>query len=243
MAAKKSKLREYIEAIIIAVILALLIRSFAVQAFKIPSGSMIQTLLIGDQILVNKFIYGVKIPFKDDRSLVIRQPRRGNIIVFSFPGNKEKEECRSFTGNIKKRLQNAWNNRQVSYLFTDDCRDFIKRVIGVGGDKLEIKNKTVYVNDVALVEPYAILSSMNPEDAALSPRDNFGPVIVPRNKFFVMGDNRNNSHDSRFWGFVDMSEIKGRAFIIYYSCEGNDSCLLKLKPWKIRWGRIGSLVK
>jgi signal peptidase I len=243
LANKKSKLREYFEAIIIAIILALLIRSFAVQAFKIPSGSMIQTLLIGDQILVNKFIYGVKIPFKDDRFLVIRQPKRGDIIVFSFPGNQKIEECTSFTSNVKKRFQNAWNNRQLSYLFTDDCRDFIKRVIGVGGDKLEIKNKTVYVNDVALVEPYAIFSSRNPEDSALNQRDNFGPVIVPRNNFFVMGDNRDNSHDSRFWGYVDMSEIKGEAFIIYYSCKENDSCLLKLKPWEIRWSRIGSLVK
>lgn len=237
MAKQKSKFREYTEAIIIAIILALLIRTFVVQAFKIPSGSMKQTLLVGDQILVSKFLYGLKIPFTDTRFFILRQPRRGDIIVFSFPQNKEKEECRSFTQNVASRFGNVWSNQSLLYLFKDDCRDFIKRVIGVGGDKFEIKNKVVYVNNVALVEPYAIYNSKSAGESAIEPRDNFGPVIIPRNKFLVLGDNRDNSHDSRFWGYVDMSEIKGRAFIIYWSWNSKDEWLNK-----VRWGRLGKLV-
>ncbi len=237
MAKQKSKFREYTEAIIIAIILALLIRTFVVQAFKIPSGSMKQTLLIGDQILVSKFLYGIKIPFTDTRFFILRQPRRGDIIVFSFPQNKEKEECRSFTQNVASRFGNAWSNKSLLYLFKDDCRDFIKRVIGVGGDKIEIKNKVVYVNNVALVEPYTIYNSKSAGESATEPRDNFEPVTIPRNKFLVLGDNRDNSHDSRFWGYVDMSEIKGRAFIIYWSWDSKNEWLNK-----VRWGRLGKLV-
>lgn len=237
MAKQKSKFREYTEAIIIAIILALLIRTFVVQAFKIPSGSMKQTLLVGDQILVSKFLYGLKVPFTDTRFFILRQPRRGDIIVFSFPQNKEKEECRSFTQNVASRFGNVWSNQSLLYLFKDDCRDFIKRVIGVGGDKFEIKNKVVYVNNVALVEPYAIYNSKSAGESAIEPRDNFGPVIIPRNKFLVLGDNRDNSHDSRFWGYVDMSEIKGRAFIIYWSWNSKNEWLNK-----VRWGRLGKLV-
>jgi signal peptidase I len=237
LAKQKSKFREYTEAIIIAIILALLIRTFIVQAFKIPSGSMKQTLLVGDQILVSKFLYGVKIPFTDIRFFILRQPRRGDIIVFSFPQNKEKEECRSFTQNVASRFGNVWSNKSLLYLFKDDCRDFIKRVIGVGGDKIEIKNKVVYVNNVALVEPYTIYNSKSSGESAIEPRDNFGPVIIPRNKFLVLGDNRDNSHDGRFWGYVDMSEIKGRAFIIYWSWNSRNEWLNK-----VRWGRLGKLV-
>lgn len=237
MANKKSKFREYAEAIIIAILLALLIRTFVVQAFKIPSGSMIPTLAIGDHILVSKFIYGLKMPFTDSRFFILRQPRRGDIIVFSFPGNKEKKECESLPGNIISRLENIWNNKNLLYLFKDDCRDFIKRVIGVGGDKVEIRNKTVYVNDIALVEPYSVHKDKMIRNKSLEPRDNYGPTIVPRSKFFVMGDNRDYSNDSRFWGFVDMSEIKGEAFIIYWSWNSRNNWLRK-----VRWGRTGKLI-
>ncbi|MBI4837977.1 MAG: signal peptidase I [Nitrospirae bacterium] len=144
MAKQKSKLREYIEAIVTALILALLIRSFAVQAFKIPSGSMIPTLSIGDHILVNKFIFGTKIPFMDDRILSVREPKRGDIIVFEFP--KNEEACKSFPKTFMKRIKNVMDKGHPVYLFKDDCKYFIKRVVGVGGDKIEIKNKTVYVS-------------------------------------------------------------------------------------------------
>jgi len=233
-AKRKSKLREYTEAIIIAVCLALLIRAFIVQAFKIPSGSMIPTLLVGDHILVNKFTYGVTVPFTDSRVLMFNQPKRGDVIVFSFPKNREIEECTSMSKNISTRLSNAWSSGNPFYLFKDDCKDFIKRVIAVGGDRIEVRNKIVYVNGTPLIEPYAIHNDLSVEG---SPRDNFGPYTVPRGSFFVMGDNRDQSYDSRFWGIVDMDEIKGKAFIMYWSWDAEGSLLNQ-----IRWSRLGKLI-
>ncbi len=231
---RKSKIREYAEAIIIAVLLALLIRTFIVQAFKIPSGSMIPSLLVGDHILVNKFIYGTQIPFTDSRVLIFNPPKREDIIVFSFPKNKEIGECTSFFKNISARVGNAFNSGNPFYLFKDDCRDFIKRVVGVGGDKIEIKNKKLYVNNIQLNEPYIVHRDDRIEN---SQRDNIGPFIVPRGSFFVMGDNRDQSYDSRFWGVVSMDEIKGKAFILYWSWNKEDT-------WanKVRWNRIGKLI-
>lgn len=234
MAKKKSKLREYIEAIVIAVFLALLIRAFVVQAFKIPSGSMIPTLLVGDHILVNKFIYGVQPPFADKRFLVFSPPKKGDVIVFSFPKNKEQEECTSISKNLSTRLNNAWSNGNPFYLFKDDCRDFIKRVVGIGGDRIEIRDKRIYVNNAALDESYIIHTDPSIEGA---PRDNLGPFTVPHNTFFVMGDNRDQSYDSRFWGIVEMDEIKGKAFIMYWSWDKDGNFLNK-----VRWNRLGKLI-
>jgi signal peptidase I len=231
---RKTKFREYTEAIIIAVFLALLIRAFVVQAFKIPSGSMLETLQIGDHILVNKFIYGIRAPFTDSRFLIFSPPKRGDVIVFSFPKNEEKEECRSAFKNISTRFGNAWSSGNPFYLFKDDCRDFIKRVVGVGGDTIDIRNKVVYVNDVALDESYTVYKDLTIEG---TPRDNFGPFTVPRNSYFVMGDNRDQSYDSRFWGVVDMKEIKGKAFIMYWSWDSHGSLLSK-----VRWSRLGKLI-
>jgi len=199
----RSTLREYAEAIIIAILLALFIRTFIVQAFKIPSGSMIETLQIGDHILVNKFLYGLKIPYTGLDLFPIRNPRRLDVIVFKYP--------------------------------EDETKDFIKRVIGLPGDVVEVRNKTVYVNNKALVEPYAIHRdpiTLPPE--ARSPRDNLGPLTVPEDSYFVMGDNRDQSLDSRFWGFVKRGKIKGKAFIIYWSWDGPHT-------W-VRWNRIGHLI-
>jgi signal peptidase I len=232
---KKSKLREYTEAIIIAVLLALLIRAFVVQAFKIPSGSMLETLQIGDHILVNKFVYGLKFPFTDNRFLIFSPPKRGDVIVFSFPKNKEKRECTSLSSNLSARIGSAFKRGNPFYLFKDDCRDFIKRVVGVGGDKIEIRNKKVYVNNAPLDEPYAIYRD---DKIDPGPRDNLGLITVPRNSFFVMGDNRDQSYDSRFWGIVDMSEIKGRAFIMYWSWNGEGALFDK-----VRWNRIGKVIE
>jgi signal peptidase I len=199
---KKGLIREYAEAIITALILALVIRAYVIQAFKIPSGSMIPTLLIGDHILVNKFIYGTKIPFTDRRILVFKKPERGDIIVFKYPENPKK--------------------------------DFIKRVIGTGGDVIEERNKTVYVNRKALIEPYVQHTDSVIRPGGNDPRDSFGPLIVPKGEIFVMGDNRDQSYDSRYWGFVDLKEIKGKALIIYWSWDPHN--------W-VRFGRIGSLIK
>jgi signal peptidase I len=202
-AAPKSRLRENIEAIIIAVILALFIRTFIIQAFKIPSGSMLPTLQIGDHILVNKFIYGVKLPYLNTNLIPVGEPERDAIIVFRYPEEPDK--------------------------------DFIKRVIAVPGDVLEIRNKKVFVNHEPLEHPYAVYTDTHVIPAQVNPRDNLGPITVPPDSYFVMGDNRDNSYDSRFWGFVDASEIRGKAFIIYWSWDSNQ--------FGVRWNRIGSLIK
>lgn len=230
----KSKVREYTEAIIIAVILALVIRAFVVQAFKIPSGSMIPTLLVGDHILVNKFIYGLKPPLTEKRFFVFSSPKKGDIIVFEFPGDKEKDGCKGLSKSIPARFNKVSKTKNPFDLMGGDCRDFIKRVIAVGGDTVEIKDKVVYVNGHTLSEPYKIHSDNIVFGADVTTRDNFGPITIPLNKFFVMGDNRDNSHDGRFWGTVDIGDIKGRAFIIYWSWDSMGNLLNK-----IRLGRIG----
>ncbi len=201
----KGKLRENIEALVIAVILALFIRAFVVQAFKIPSGSMKNTLLIGDYILVNKFIYGVKIPFTDITVIPVKKPRRGDIVVFKFP--------------------------------KDPSKDFIKRVIAVGGDTITIRDKRVYVNGELQKEDYAVYtdSRILPSSGVYgTTRDNLAAVKVPEGKLFVMGDNRDESNDSRFWRFADVSAVKGKAFIIYWSWNRSD--------FDVRWKRLGDLI-
>ncbi|NOZ25775.1 MAG: signal peptidase I [Nitrospirae bacterium] len=203
MKKKKGVFREYAEAIITALLLALIIRAFVIQAFKIPSGSMIPTLLVGDHILVTKFIYGTKIPFSDTRVLVFREPQRGDVIVFKYP--------------------------------QDPDRDFIKRVVAVGGDVVEGRNKTIYVNGKPLEEPYIQHTDNDIRSIGMDVRDNFGPLYVPKGKLFVMGDNRDQSYDSRYWGLVDINAVKGKAFIIYWSWDSN-----RHLP---RLNRIGRLVK
>lgn len=208
LAAKKPWYREYSEALIVAAILALIIRTFVVQAFKIPSGSMEDTLLVGDHLLVNKFLFGTTIPFTDSRILPIRHPERGDIIVFEFPEDKDK----SFF----------------------ERRDFIKRVVGTPGDVVEVREKRVYVNG----EHYQLEQEIHKESdlipGAVNPRDFMAPVKVPADSYFVMGDNRDRSFDSRFWGFVPMDRIKGLAFIKYWSWDSE-----RLRP---RWNRIGRLI-
>lgn len=221
--------REYGEALLVAGILALIIRSFVVQAFKIPSGSMEDTLLIGDHLLVNKFLYGVQVPFTDGRFLTMRHPQRGDIIVFEFPEDRGK-----------------------SYF---QRRDFIKRVVGTPGDIIEVREKRVFVNG----QQYFLEAEVHKEgtmlSANMSPRDFMAPVTVPAGSYFVMGDNRDRSYDSRFWGFVSDSEIKGAAFIKYFSFseekyqalplvpkgEGLFGNLFRvlLSPICARWERIG----
>jgi signal peptidase I len=199
----KSRLRENIEAIAVAIILALFIRTFIVQAFKIPSGSMKETLQIGDHILVNKFIYGVKLPYLQTTLIPITTPKRGDIVVFEFPEDKDK--------------------------------DFIKRVVGVSGDVIEVHNKQVSVNGAVQQGSFIVNSDPHVFPGSLQPRDNFGPVTVPEHSLFVMGDNRDHSYDSRYWGFVDLKAVKGKAFIIYWSWD-KDS-------FGVRWGRIGNILK
>lgn len=198
----KSTFREYAEALIVALALALFIRTFFVQAFKIPSGSMLETLQIGDHLLVNKLLYGVRVPVVGIRFLSFFEPERGDIIVFVYPEDRDK--------------------------------DFIKRIIGVPGDVIEIRKKQLYRNGKPVdrsAEPYAQYT----KGVEPGVRDNFGPVTVPDGHVFVMGDNRDHSFDSRFWGFVPYEDIKGKAFIIYWSWDGEDT-------W-VRWERLGNLVR
>ncbi len=203
VAPEKSKLREYTESILWALILALIIRTCVVQAFKIPSGSMEDTLAIGDHLLVNKFIYGLKLPFSDKRILKFRDPRQGDVIVFEYP--------------------------------VDRSKDFIKRVIGVPGDEVEVRNKHVYVNGVLYQNPHEVHKDATVFPREVNQRDNFGPVRVPAHSYFMMGDNRDNSYDSRYWGVIKESDIKGKAFIKYWSWDQNS--------WRVRWGSIGRLIE
>jgi signal peptidase I len=199
---RKSTIREYIEAILIALLLALFIRTFVVQAFKIPSGSMLNTLLIGDHILVNKFIYGIKDPFSGNTWIPVKKPGRGDVVVFKYPLNPSQ--------------------------------DYIKRVIGTEGDQIEIKNKKVYVNGEPQDDSYAIFLDSKILPAGEQGRDNMGLKTVPANSLFVMGDNRDNSYDSRFWNFVELKAVKGKAFIFYWSWDK--------KNFSVRWNRIGHLI-
>ncbi|MBI3754455.1 MAG: signal peptidase I [Deltaproteobacteria bacterium] len=230
---KKNVIRETIEAIVIALVLALVIRTFVVQAFKIPSSSMEPTLLIGDHILVSKFIYGIPVPFSDKKILSFKSPKQGDVIVFEFPGNPQ--ECKSFSSTMEKKFENAVEKKDVWRLFTDDCKDFIKRVVAVGGDTVEVRNKIVYVNGSPLADNHGVNIDPDIYPAGTEVRDNFGPYKVPEGSVFVMGDNRDRSYDSRYWGSVKLSEIKGEAFIIYWSWDGNEHWL--------RWRRFANIIR
>ncbi len=207
---KKSVLRENIEAIIIAVLLALVIRTFIIQAFKIPSGSMLPTLQIGDHILVSKFIYGVKIPFSGTTLIPISDPKPNDIVVFQFPKNPEL--------------------------------DYIKRVIATAGDIVEIRDKKILINGKPFPDTHGVFKDPTILPAAAAPRDNFGPVTVPAGKIFAMGDNRDNSFDGRFWGFVDLKAVRGKAWAIYWSWDVQQPLFSLDRLRSIRWGRIGDIV-
>ena len=209
---KKPLWREYLEAIVIALFLALFIRAFVVQAFSIPSGSMLETLQIGDYLLVNKFAYGIRNPFTNQVLIPVGEPQRGDIVVFIYP--------------------------------KDPTKDFIKRVIGLPGDKIKIINKNLYINDKLIEIPQANFKDYHIIDqndhwisangSEGSRRDNFGPFTVPPAQLFVMGDNRDHSYDSRFWGTVPIDNVRGKAWIIYFSLDKN-----KLWP---RFDRIGKII-
>lgn len=199
----KSAIREYAEVIIAAILLALFIRTFTFQAFKIPSGSMESTLQVGDHIMVNKFIYGIRLPFVNKVIIPIKNPKRGDIIVFIYP--------------------------------VDPGKDFIKRVIGVAGDTVEIKQKKVFINGQPVPDLHAQFTDNYSMAANLKPRDNFGPITIPEDNLFVMGDNRDHSLDSRFWGMVDLKAVRGKAVIIYWSWDSDN--------WRVRWRRLGHLLQ
>jgi signal peptidase I len=202
---RQNFIKEYLKPILIALLLALLIRTFAVQAFKIPSGSMEPTLRVGDYLLVNKFIYGMRIPYTGTRLFPYEKPQRGDVIVFIYP--------------------------------VDPSKDFIKRVIGREGEKVQIIDNKIYINDRQIPDPWGYFKKRVPS-WFLQTVENYGPVIVPKDSLFVMGDNRDNSEESRFWGFLPLNDVLGKALIMYFSWDHQTE-----NPWdKVRWSRIGKLI-
>lgn len=232
----KSKLRQNIESLLVAIVLALLIRTFIVQPFKIPSGSMIPTLLVGDHLLVNKFVYGTKVPFSDMVVLPFKDIERGDVIVFKYP-NPENDP-------------------------SQEGIDYIKRVVGLPGDSIDLRGENLYINGEKA--PLKFLGSLDDERTGAEydeyEENLFGNrhlVIyqkgqestytgsylpadrVPEGHIFAMGDNRDNSRDSRFWGFVPMENVVGKAFIIHWSWDWDDEGLLD----KVRWNRLFTQIR
>jgi signal peptidase I len=199
MQADKSLLREYLEALLIAVIFATFARTWIVQAFKIPSGSMEKNLLIGDHILVNKFIYGPTLSPLEEKLLPLRKVRHGDVVVFKYP--------------------------------EDPTRDFIKRCMGLPGDTIKMIGKDLYLNDRRVNDSsftYYADAEPEPRDLFFRPRrtrETFGPKTVGPGSYFCMGDNRDNSNDSRYWGTVPESYLKGRAFLVYWSFASDDEAV------------------
>jgi signal peptidase I len=200
-ASPKSRWRQNVESLLVAVVVALLVRSSVVEAFWVPSGSMLPTIQIGDHLFVNKLAYGMHLPFVEKEITQWRPLQRRDIIVFTSP--------------------------------VDHKTDLIKRVIAVEGDKVELRNKHLYINDVEVPDEHANFTDPHVRDTA--PRDNFGPVTVPPGKFFVMGDNRDQSYDSRYWGFADATDVKGKATFIYWSWNSQTHWL--------RWDRFGHVLR
>jgi signal peptidase I len=209
---KKSNLREYFESLVIAVVLALFVRTWVFQAFKIPTGSMEHNLLIGDHLIVNKMVFSPSLTGFERAIMPSRAIRRGDVIVFKYP--KEPD------------------------------RDFVKRVIGLPGDRLELHRKVVYINGQLLKEPY--VQFLDPPSVGGPPRaddlrEEYGPVVVPPDQYFMMGDNRDNSEDSRYWGFMPASYVKGQALFIYYSFD--DDGTMSSVFTATRWHRLLNRVR
>ena len=206
---RKSVVREYFETIVIAVVLALFMRTFVVQAFKIPTGSMEPNLLVGDHLLVNKFVFAPTLSSVERALLPVTDIRRGDIVVFKYPVDPE--------------------------------RDFIKRVIGLSGETIELREHRIHVNGQAIEEPYSHYlprpaGAASREITSDDVRERYGPVVVPAGSVFVMGDNRDNSEDSRYWGFLPKENIKGKALMIYWSFDGSEGGLNLFT--QTRWARL-----
>ena len=199
--APKSRLRQNVESLGVALLVALLVRSSVVEAFWVPSGSMLPTIQIGDHLFVNKLAYGMHLPFVSREITQWRPLHRSDIVVFRSP--------------------------------IDPQIDLIKRVIAIGGDVVEIRNKHLFINAEPVPDPHASFTDPRVHDT--TPRDNFGPVTVPSGKFFVMGDNRDQSYDSRYWGFADERDVKGQATFIYWSWNSQTHWL--------RWDRLGHFLR
>jgi signal peptidase I len=221
---------EWVKAISTAVLLFLVIRTFVVEAFKIPTGSMERTLLVGDFLLVNKAVYGAEVPVTHTRLPAFADPGRGDVVVFLPPHDPDK--------------------------------NYVKRLVGLPGDTLEMRDKVLYLNGAPQREPYVrhidpltdpgdpqmrwqiphLLEEPTTRRSYRPTRDNWGPIVVPEGKYFALGDNRDNSEDSRYWGFLEKSSIKGRPILVYYSFEKDFNHPLSWLTG-VRWARIGSLIE
>ncbi|MFM7231607.1 MAG: signal peptidase I [bacterium] len=199
----RSAFRENFESLAWAVVLFLIVRVLLFQAFRIPSESMRDTLLVGDFLFITKLDYGAQVPFTRQRLPGLRQPRTGDIVVFQYP--------------LEPRV------------------DYIKRCIATGGQKVEIRDRVVFVDGKPLDEPYVRHTDPEVWPAAKGPRDNLGPFTVPAGTLFMMGDNREESYDSRFWGFVPMDHVRGRALFLYFSTAAETWWEM---PLHIRWERL-----
>lgn len=238
---KKSRLAQNIESVLIALLLAILIRTFIVQPFKIPSVSMVPTLLVGDHLLVNKFVYGTNIPFTDIKIFPLKKIERGDVVVFKFKEKKLSDKGIRLFQNVH----------------------YIKRVIGIPGDTIDIRGRDVYINSEKVNKVFdknyfyyeknneirtdKYTSALGNHNFSVVYKNGFFntkkgklnfPVTVPEGQVFVMGDNRDNSYDSRFWGFLPSYDILGKAFFIHWSWNFYQSDILK----KIRWTRIFSSI-
>lgn len=205
--ARRQRYRDLLESVGVALILFLLLRTFGVQAFRIPSPSMEDTLLVGDFLFISKFEYGARIPFTDLRVPGFREPQAGDIIVFQYPGADGTGR-----GGV----------------------DYIKRCVAVGGQVVEMINKELFVDGVLQLEPYVRHKS----DLLEPHRDSFGPLIVPEGHLFMMGDNRDNSSDSRFWGTLPVTLVRGRAFVRYFSWEDDGVLWKGIRKKNVRWSRL-----
>jgi signal peptidase I len=222
-------LRDWAQSFAIAIVLFLVLRAFFVEGYRIPSGSMERTLLVGDFLLVNKLAYGAEVPFSARHLPPLEIPRRRDIIVFRWP--------------------------------VDHRTNFIKRVVGLPGDTLTMRDGLLFVNGVRQVEPYVVRSDtadpadeefewqrrylvpgVASEDAEHPSRNNWGPLVVPQQSYFVLGDNRDNSSDSRYWGFVPAALIEGRPIFVYYSYAPDTAGHAPLLM-RVRWHRIGERVE
>jgi len=266
-------LKRFLQEWVPVIIAVLLIRSFLVEAFLVPTGSMEDTIAIGDFMLVNKFVYGIKLPFTDHTLIGFSQPKRGDIVVFRFPLDGDVPEDSANPGRYRRifpswlpLLPLFWDTQRHFFTWYVP-RNFIKRGVAVAGDTVEIRDKELYINGRREVSPYAVHKfpytlpplpeQMKSEfqrlwlnrsfyRSELSPyvRDNFGPVVVPPGHIFAMGDNRDNSEDSRFWGPLALRYIRGKPLILYFSSGAAPNIArIILSPWAIRFNRIGRLVR
>lgn len=252
------------------IVIVLLLRAFVVEAFMVPTPSMESTIMVGDFLLVNKFIYGIKMPFTNKDIIPITKPKPGDIVVFRyFLDPTEPEPKENYVRIFPKALPLLplfWDKTKHFFTWYNMPRNFVKRCVAVEGDTVEVRNKSLYINGKLKFEPYVQhidrrvfpppisvptdyqtqwenAQFINKPDGYLI-RDNFGPVVVPKGTIFAMGDNRDNSSDGRFFGPLPIKYIKGKPMVIYFSSAAAPNLArIVLSPRQIQWNRIGTIVK